>query len=85
MCDISVIVALERHGRRHAASDKPETSERLTNSLEQIKHRGPDSQRQWIIHDGRVVPLPSLNIAICENFVTNHTAYSSRPRPFGDQ
>ncbi len=67
MCGISVIVALERHGRRHAARDKAETSERLTNSLERIKHRGPDSQGQWISHDGRVGPLPSLNIPMRMN------------------
>lgn len=58
MCGISVIVALERHGRRHASRDKAETSQRLTTSLEQIRHRGPDSQGQWISHDGRVGPLP---------------------------
>ena len=67
MCGLSVIVALERHARQYAARDKAETSERLSNSLGQIKHRGPDSQGQWISHDGRVGPLPSLEFPVLMN------------------
>jgi asparagine synthase (glutamine-hydrolysing) len=62
MCGVSVIIALDLHGRRHAARDKAETSERLTSSLEKIKHRGPDSQGQWISRDGRVSPLPLIQL-----------------------
>ena len=58
MCGIGAIVALERDGYKAGIRDKKETAARLNRGLEQIKHRGPDSQGQWISHDGRVGPLP---------------------------
>jgi len=54
MCGISCLVALEERTRRANEQDKEKIKERLCESLEQIRHRGPDSTGTWISDDGRV-------------------------------
>jgi asparagine synthase (glutamine-hydrolysing) len=54
MCGISCIVALGERARRLNEQDKRNIEGRLNNSLEQIRHRGPDSTGTWISQDGRV-------------------------------
>lgn len=54
MCGSIAIVALEQH--RNKTRSRTEISQRLENGLAQIKHRGPDSQGQWVSHDDRVGP-----------------------------
>ena len=53
MCGSIAIVALEQHG----LDELSRTKEDLDRGLARIKHRGPDSQGQWISHDDRVGPL----------------------------
>ena len=56
MCGISAIIAL--HGfnatANGAENDAETLSTKLNESLEMIKHRGPDSRGQWISKDNRV-------------------------------
>lgn len=54
MCGISCVVALGECTRRPNEEDKKDTEGRLSKSLEQIRHRGPDSTGTWISQDGRV-------------------------------
>lgn len=54
MCGISCIVALDERTRRQNEKNKQDTEERLDASLEQIRHRGPDSTGKWVSPDGRV-------------------------------
>ncbi|KAJ9609340.1 hypothetical protein H2200_005667 [Cladophialophora chaetospira] len=54
MCGISCIVALEEQTRCTSEQGKRHIEERLAQSLEQIRHRGPDSTGTWISEDGRV-------------------------------
>ncbi|KAI1628305.1 hypothetical protein EDD37DRAFT_304187 [Exophiala viscosa] len=54
MCGISCVVALEERTRRSNEQNKDKIKERLCESLEQIRHRGPDSTGTWISDDGRV-------------------------------
>ncbi|KAK5265284.1 hypothetical protein LTR96_009186 [Exophiala xenobiotica] len=54
MCGISCVVALGDRTRRLNDEDKKKIEGRLSNSLEQIRHRGPDSTGTWISQDGRV-------------------------------
>lgn len=61
MCGISCIIRLDR-AQGHAAHclDDPETlTKQLDESLELIKHRGPDSRGQWISRDNKVGTLSS--------------------------
>lgn len=58
MCGCAVIVALEHTGRPFAAKSIHDLSSRLDGALLAIKHRGPDSQGQWISPDGRVGNWP---------------------------
>lgn len=73
MCGISCVLALQNsrqhlhetgslpNGAKDAAvnggADRATVSKELDESLEMIKHRGPDSKGQWISSDGRVGPL----------------------------
>ncbi|KAF2759253.1 asparagine synthase [Pseudovirgaria hyperparasitica] len=63
MCGISCAVTLKsatRNGRAavyaqdHLATERTYLSDRLNESLEKIKHRGPDARGQWISDDCRV-------------------------------
>lgn len=59
MCGISCIVSLDR-AQGHAAdclSDTKTSAKQLDDSLELIKHRGPDSRGQWISPDNKVGTL----------------------------
>ena len=56
MCGSVAIVALEQHGRLKKARSRKDISRRLDDGLGKIRHRGPDSQGQWISHDDRVGP-----------------------------
>ena len=62
MCGISCVVALKERTRHVNEQDKKHLEERLAKSLEQIRHRGPDSTGTWISDDGRVgmFKIPSL-------------------------
>lgn len=80
MCGISCIVALQnsRHqlkdpgplpnGIEGAEIDGDlghnKLAKELDDSLELIKHRGPDSRGQWISSDKRVGPLTSYHLVI---------------------
>lgn len=72
MCGISCIVALQNshHQSKHSGSAEAiegielngdpqhnKLAKELDESLEMIKHRGPDSRGQWISEDKRVGPL----------------------------
>jgi asparagine synthase (glutamine-hydrolysing) len=64
MCGISCIISLDR-SQGHAADclGEPTTlAKQLDDSLELIKHRGPDSRGQWISPDNKVGTL-SLRFA----------------------
>ncbi|KAK6371542.1 hypothetical protein LTS17_008793 [Exophiala oligosperma] len=54
MCGISCIVALHEATRLAHQRDKKSIEDKLRKSLEQIRHRGPDSTGTWISEDGRV-------------------------------
>lgn len=65
MCGISCILALHdrtvhpeatTNGDTHT-SEREEVSKVLDESLDQIKHRGPDARGQWISKDNRVGTL----------------------------
>ena len=51
MCGLIALVALQNPRL------KVDTLNRLDQGLEQIKHRGPDSQGKWISPTGRIGPL----------------------------
>lgn len=65
MCGISCILAL--HGQapqteqltngHTPSSERKQLSKELDESLDQIKHRGPDARGQWISEDNRVGTL----------------------------
>lgn len=72
MCGISCIVALEGQPRElkttsflngiasasvNGGDETARLAKELDDSLELIKHRGPDSRGQWISPDKRVGPL----------------------------
>lgn len=70
MCGISCILALEGHSQHsHHHQEQPHTngdtttSERkhllrsLDQSLDKIKHRGPDARGHWLSEDNRVGTL----------------------------
>lgn len=61
MCGISCIVALEERARRTHEQDRQKIQERLCESLEHIRHRGPDSRGVWLSTDGRV-GMPALGV-----------------------
>lgn len=50
MCGLIALVALQQQKLSAATIDS------IDNSLEQIKHRGPDSQGKWISPSGRIGP-----------------------------
>jgi hypothetical protein len=55
MCGISVVVDVERSGSRGRNDEaRRMLHEELDNSLEAIKHRGPDSRGIWISEDNYV-------------------------------
>lgn len=59
MCGISCIIKLDR-GQGHDAhclNDTKTLEKQLDDSLELIKHRGPDSRGQWISSDNKVGTL----------------------------
>ena len=56
MCGSIAIVALDQHGPYKTPRSREDISRRLNNGLHEIRHRGPDSQGQWISPDGRVGP-----------------------------
>lgn len=59
MCGISCIINLDR-GQGHDAAclgDTKTLAKQLDDSLELIKHRGPDSRGQWISPDNKVGTL----------------------------
>ncbi|KAL5409750.1 hypothetical protein PMIN04_010913 [Paraphaeosphaeria minitans] len=65
MCGISCIVALA-NAQKHTSGplDNPKTwPQQLDESLELIKHRGPDSRGQWISSDSKVA-LGHVRLAI---------------------
>lgn len=64
MCGISCIVALHEATRLAHQRDKKSIEDKLRKSLEQIRHRGPDSTGTWISEDGRVGKLASIRIQI---------------------
>lgn len=80
MCGISCILALQHshHKLPHVANltkpvpgvqtngdtDHTKLAVELDASLDQIKHRGPDSRGQWISNDKRVGPLISLTLSL---------------------
>ena len=66
MCGISAIVALTdpvQGGHRATGNNKGDDNDALTremeNSLQLIKHRGPDSSGIWINPDQRIGTTPS--------------------------
>jgi NhaP-type Na+/H+ or K+/H+ antiporter len=54
MCGISCIVALDGCARQARQQDRQRLDDRLRQSLEQIRYRGPDSTGTWISGDQRV-------------------------------
>jgi asparagine synthase (glutamine-hydrolysing) len=52
MCGITCTVALRGHGP--LAKERGELSKTLEQSLDTIKHRGPDAEGHWISEDCRV-------------------------------
>lgn len=82
MCGISCILALQHyhnHDSTHVTTRHDiqgvelngdtihdAIAHELDASLDQIKHRGPDSRGQWISPDSRVGPLspPAISVAI---------------------
>jgi asparagine synthase (glutamine-hydrolysing) len=52
MCGITCAVALRGHGP--LAKERGELSKTLDQSLDNIKHRGPDAEGHWISEDCRV-------------------------------
>jgi asparagine synthase (glutamine-hydrolysing) len=52
MCGI--ISAVTLRGHKPACGDHESLSKAVDESLDTIKHRGPDSKGQWISEDGRV-------------------------------
>ena len=54
MCGISCIVAIEERTGLVNKQDKATIKDRLTKSLEQIRHRGPNSTGIWISQERRV-------------------------------
>ena len=55
MCGLIALVALRQSRLRL------DTLNRLDEALEQIKHRGPDSQGKWISPTGRIGPLHGVH------------------------
>lgn len=61
MCGIScVVVRDEGHPGAHP-KDKKQAIARLEESLEYIRHRGPDSTGTWISDNGRI-GTPGINL-----------------------
>lgn len=59
MCGISCVISLDRV-RTHSVDcqvDSEVLAKQLDDSLELIKHRGPDSRGQWISSDNKVGTL----------------------------
>jgi asparagine synthase (glutamine-hydrolysing) len=80
MCGISCIIALQHSHHKlpdlanlkkpingvqtNGDKDHIKLAVELDASLDQIKHRGPDSRGQWISNDKRVGPLISLTLSL---------------------
>lgn len=93
MCGISCIVTLQQpgtgHGKRetltngvngiHAkgTADREELANELDESLEMIKHRGPDSRGHWISDDMRVGPLFIADCISHERFTNTKVQHSA--------
>lgn len=58
MCGTSCAVALRGHPRSANSPDRAHLSKTLDESLEYIRHRGPDAKGQWISDDCRVGMFP---------------------------
>ena len=57
MCGITASLALESRISTHLTSKevvRKQLSQEIDNSLEIVKHRGPDARGQWISSDARV-------------------------------
>lgn len=88
MCGISCILSLASHqhhrphdqpnGAAHINGDRREAlATELNASLDQIKHRGPDSCGNWISDDCRVGTLASSNL---NSLPTRHKQWLTVPR-----
>lgn len=80
MCGISCILALQHSHHKlpnianlnkpipgvqtNGDTDHTKLALELDASLDQIKHRGPDSRGQWISNDKRVGPLNSFTLSL---------------------
>ena len=51
MCGLTAVVQLGDHPE---SKPKTDVEREIDNSLERVKHRGPDAQGRWISRDGRV-------------------------------
>jgi asparagine synthase (glutamine-hydrolysing) len=73
MCGISCAITLRGH-RPLCGGDRSTLSKTLDNSLETIKHRGPDANGQWISKNGRIGMLQhSSPMRSASTHVTNTT------------
>lgn len=54
MCGISAIVQLPNAEVDHASHTRSELEQQMSNSLDIINHRGPDSRGIWISSDNNV-------------------------------
>ena len=54
MCGLTCVVALNEQKSRNDHDRKQDISKRLNESFVCQKHRGPDSNGEWISEDGRV-------------------------------
>jgi asparagine synthase (glutamine-hydrolysing) len=54
MCGITCAVALRGHGPLAIPKERGELEKTLEESLNTIKHRGPDANGHWISDDCRV-------------------------------
>lgn len=70
MCGISCAVAWRGSGPLYSSRDM--LNDTLDQSLDSIKHRGPDGKGKWISNDLRVGKLPASNSQ-------NYIAYSTTP------
>jgi asparagine synthase (glutamine-hydrolysing) len=80
MCGISCVITLQHSHHKlpdvanlkkavpgvqtNGDTDHTKLAVELDASLDQIKHRGPDSRGQWISNDKRVGPLISLTLSL---------------------
>lgn len=63
MCRLTAILSFKRPDPPEGTNDRS-LEEEIDNSLEFVKHRGPDARGQWISPDRRVGKVPHVTVSL---------------------